>query len=197
MGLDREVVVRAAVDLADGGGLDRVSMRRLVQHLGVTPMAIYYHVPGKDALIDLVVDESLCVVTIPDPLGDPLVELRGTFGALYRLLIDHPGLAAAFGSRPLEGSVARRIGEGTLQLLRRHGLSDDDAARLLVSLFGFTLGSAQYRSSRGSAGRFSEATVETPLVQRLSDRLAAVGKDNRQFDDGIEALVVGYSAIGH
>jgi AcrR family transcriptional regulator len=196
MGLDRDVVVRAAVDLADAGGLDRMSMRRLAQHLGVTPMAIYYHVPSKDALIDLVVDESLRVVPIADPVGNPLVELRSTFGALFRLLVNHPGLAAAFGSRPLEGPVARTIGESTLQLLWRHGVSDDDAARLLVSLSGFTLGSALYRSSRGNTGRFSDATAETPLVQRLSDRLAAVGKDNRQFDDGIEALIVGYGVIG-
>ena len=197
MGLDRDVVVHAAVELADTCGLERVSMRRLAQQLGVTPMAIYYHVPSKDALIDLVVDESLRVVPTVDPLGYPLVELRSTFGVLFKLLIDHPGLAAAFGGRPLEGPVARRIGEGTLQLLRRRGLSDDDAARLLVSLFGFTLGSALYRSSRGGARRFADATVETPLVRRLSDRLAAVGRDDQQFEDGIEALVVGYDAIGH
>jgi AcrR family transcriptional regulator len=197
MGLDRQLVVRAAVDLADTDGVDRLSMRRLAQHLGVTPMAIYYHVPSKDALIDLVVDESLRVVPIADPLGDPLVEVRRTFGALFQLLIDHPGLAAAFGSRPLGGPVARRIGEGTLQLLRRNGLADDDAARLLVSLAGFTLGSALYRSSRGDAGRFFDATIETPLVHRLGDRLTAVAKDDRQFDDGIAALLVGYDAIGH
>lgn len=195
MGLDRDAVVRAAVVLADADGLDNLSMRRLAQRLGVTPMAIYYHVPSKDALIDLVVDESLRVVPTADPDGDPLVELRSGFGALFRLLVEHPGLASAFGSRPLEGPVARRIGEAVLQLMRRRGLSDDDAVRLLVSLAGFTLGSALYRSSRDNTGRFSGVTHETPLVQLLSDRLATVGADDRQFDDGIKALIVGYGLI--
>lgn len=189
------MVIRAAVDLADAGGLDRVSMRRLAQHLGVTPMAIYYHVPSKDALIDLVVDESLGAVPMVDPEGDPLVELQRSFGALYRLLIEHPGLAAAFGSRPLEGPTARRIGERVLQLLQRQGLPDEDAARLLVSLAGFTLGSALYRSSRMARTRFADANQTTPLVWKLSKQLATVADDSRQFDDGVEALLVGYRAL--
>ena len=55
MKLDRETVVRAAIELADTEGLERVSMRRLSNRLGVTPMAIYYHLPNKDALLDVVV----------------------------------------------------------------------------------------------------------------------------------------------
>ncbi len=195
MGLDRHVIVQAAIDLADAeGGLNRVSMRRLAQRLGVTPMAIYYHVPNKETLLDMVVDESLHSVPLADPAGDPLAELRKTFGALYELLIEHPGLATAFGSRPLEGPAARRIGEHVLQLFRRQGLTGDNAARLLVSLFGFALGSALYRLSRSGGRRLADATSETPLVFELGDRLATVADSSRQFDDGIEALLVGYRA---
>lgn len=43
-GLKREAVVRAAVKIADAEGIEAISMRRVSQALGVTPMALYrYH----------------------------------------------------------------------------------------------------------------------------------------------------------
>jgi AcrR family transcriptional regulator len=54
--LNRERVLRAAVALADGEGIDAVSMRRLAQDLGVVPMALYKHVQNKDELLDGMVE---------------------------------------------------------------------------------------------------------------------------------------------
>src|SRR4029434_380785 len=59
--LSRGRVLRAAVALADDGGIDALSMRRLAQELGVVPMALYKHVANKDemlgGMIDVVVGE--------------------------------------------------------------------------------------------------------------------------------------------
>jgi AcrR family transcriptional regulator len=54
--LKRDRVVRTAVVLADDGGLESLSMRKLADKLGVVPMALYKHVANKDELLDAMVD---------------------------------------------------------------------------------------------------------------------------------------------
>ncbi|MDQ5875096.1 MAG: TetR/AcrR family transcriptional regulator, partial [Actinomycetota bacterium] len=53
--LNRAVVLSAALDLIDRDGLEELSMRRLAAHLAVSPMALYNHVPHKEALLEGVV----------------------------------------------------------------------------------------------------------------------------------------------
>lgn len=54
--LNRDRVVQAAVTLADEGGFDHLSMRKLAEKLEVVPMALYKHVANKDELLDGMVD---------------------------------------------------------------------------------------------------------------------------------------------
>ena len=44
------------MDLADAEGLAAVTMRRLAADLGVEAMSLYHHLPGKEALLDGLVD---------------------------------------------------------------------------------------------------------------------------------------------
>src|SRR3981081_162714 len=59
--LSRDRVLRAAVDLADRGGIEGLSMRKLADELGVEAMSIYHYVASKDDLLagiaDIVVSE--------------------------------------------------------------------------------------------------------------------------------------------
>ena len=54
--LSEERVLRTAVALADQHGLEWLSMRKLADELGVSPMSPYYYVPNKDRLIDGMID---------------------------------------------------------------------------------------------------------------------------------------------
>jgi AcrR family transcriptional regulator len=65
--LSRQRVLGAAVALADAGGVEALSMRRLAQELGVVPMALYKHVANKDELLDGMVD--VVVGEIDPPAG--------------------------------------------------------------------------------------------------------------------------------
>ena len=49
----------AATEIADAEGLSAVSMGRVAERLGFTPMALYRHVPGKDAMVDLMFDAAM------------------------------------------------------------------------------------------------------------------------------------------
>jgi AcrR family transcriptional regulator len=58
-------VFRAAVDLADGGGLESLTMRRLADKLGVGAMSLYYYVANKDELVTGMVDLVFAEIELP------------------------------------------------------------------------------------------------------------------------------------
>ncbi len=77
-GLTLERITEAAVALADAEGLAAVSMARVAESLGVTTMALYRYVPGKEDLLALMYDHAAGPVP-PDP--DPDAPLRARLQA--------------------------------------------------------------------------------------------------------------------
>ena len=68
--LSREAVIDHALAVADLDGLDAVSIRRIAQDFGVTPMALYWHVKNKDELLAAMGDRILSVIDMPEPDAD-------------------------------------------------------------------------------------------------------------------------------
>ncbi len=58
-GLTRASVVARAIELGTAEGLEAVSLRRIAQELGVTPMALYRHVRDKQDLINAMTEVVL------------------------------------------------------------------------------------------------------------------------------------------
>ena len=50
--LSKRAVVDRALKLADANGLDALTIRKLAQDLGVTPMALYWHFRSKEDLLE-------------------------------------------------------------------------------------------------------------------------------------------------
>src|SRR5689334_25387975 len=69
--LSKATVAERALRLADEEGLEAVTIRRLAQELGVTPMALYWHFKSKDELLLGIVDHSLSGVRADRTAGDP------------------------------------------------------------------------------------------------------------------------------
>ena len=65
-----------AIDLADRGGVDDLSMRRLADELGFKVMSLYNHVANKDELLELMVDRILGAVEFVDT-GEGVIEDDG------------------------------------------------------------------------------------------------------------------------
>jgi AcrR family transcriptional regulator len=57
--LQMRTIAAAGVELADEGGLGRVSMRAVGARLGMTSMGLYRYVQAKDELLALMIDEAL------------------------------------------------------------------------------------------------------------------------------------------
>ena len=51
-GLDRQVIVNAALALLDEDGIDALTLRALAARLGVQAPALYWHVRNKQELLD-------------------------------------------------------------------------------------------------------------------------------------------------
>lgn len=58
-GLTLDGIVQTAIELADKKGLAAVTMRRVADQVGVTTMALYRYLPGKEALIDAMVQAAM------------------------------------------------------------------------------------------------------------------------------------------
>ena len=58
-------MLRAAIAVADAGGLAALTIRSLAQHLGVKPMSVYHHVANKDEILDGIVDLVFSEIELP------------------------------------------------------------------------------------------------------------------------------------
>jgi TetR/AcrR family tetracycline transcriptional repressor len=90
--LTRERILRTALELIDTQGMDALSMRRLGAELGVDAMAVYYHLPSKDAVVRAVVADLFANMPLPTPRGPWLARAR-EWARNYRALARaHPNL---------------------------------------------------------------------------------------------------------
>ena len=76
--LNRERVLRAAIDLADAGGIESLSMRRLAQELGVEAMSLYHHVANKSDILSGIADMVVEEYELPEPGPDWKASIRRT-----------------------------------------------------------------------------------------------------------------------
>ena len=169
--LSRERVLDAAVALADGHGLDAVTMRRLGEALGVEAMSLYNHVANKDDLLDGMVDLVFAEVELP-PAG---THWRGAMWdravSARTALTRHPWATALMDSRATPGPATLRHHEAVIGSLRAGGFSVALAAHafsLLDSyLYGFCL---QETALAVAPDDDMEAVVEAILGDLPEDR---------------------------
>jgi AcrR family transcriptional regulator len=126
--LSRTTVAEHAVKLADAEGLDAVTIRRLAQELGVTPMALYWHFKNKDELLLGIADHMLAGVKATREPGDPwLGQLRAMVEALIGVMREHPSLADLLqGVDKQQAASFTRATNDALELLTRGGFDLDE-----------------------------------------------------------------------
>jgi AcrR family transcriptional regulator len=145
--LRRELVLDAAIRLADAGGVESLSMRKLGQELGVEAMSLYNHVANKDDILNAIVEIVESDIELPVPGADWRSELRKTGISAHDVFERHPWAASLTlsvgGARPTRWRYMNAI----LGCLRQAGFSaetTDLAYHALEShISGFTLWAAQ------------------------------------------------------
>jgi AcrR family transcriptional regulator len=141
--LSRERVLRAAIALADSGGIESLSMRRLGQELGVEAMSLYNHVANKDDIEDGIVEIVLGEIEEPPGDTDWKAALRRTAISSHEVFVRHRWACSLMMRRPRASPTRMSWMEAVLRTLRQAGFSADmthHAYHALDShITGFTL----------------------------------------------------------
>lgn len=139
--LTRDRVLDTALALADEGGLEALSMRRIGKALGVEGMALYNHVANKDDILDGIVDRVLAEIPLPSTKGDWKAEMRGRADAARRLFLRHPWAIGLLESRHSGSSPARlSYFDAVLGCLRSAGFSATMSMRAFSIIDSFVYG---------------------------------------------------------
>ena len=123
--LSRERVLRAAVALADQGGVDALTMRKLAQELGVVPMALYKHVANKDELLDGMIDVVVGEIDPPAALADWKTAVRRRVLSARAALRRHPWASRVIESRTDPTPTVLRYMDSMIGMFRAGGFSID------------------------------------------------------------------------
>src|SRR6476659_6624747 len=119
--LRREQIVRAAVEVADEGGVAALTMAAVAARLGsYTAMALYRHVESKDGLIDLMLDHVTGEVELPAAPGRSWrADLRAIAASSWAMVMRHRWYAQLVHARPPLGPNMLRRTETVLGILTR------------------------------------------------------------------------------
>lgn len=117
------------MEIARAEGLDALSIRRVASVVGASPMSLYRHVSGKDALVNLVAETITAYDLLPDGIEDEPWQrrLRLLAETIRRELAAYPGLVEALMIRSHHGPGALAMVELILRSLHDAGLEPPQA----------------------------------------------------------------------
>ncbi|GJG89451.1 TetR family transcriptional regulator [Gemmatimonadetes bacterium T265] len=204
--LTLDAVVQAAIALADAEGLGALTMSRVATRLGVTPMALYRYVPGKEDLVDLMTDAARG--------APPAAE-----GDAWRLEITRWARAslALFARRPwLLKSAQRRVPigprwldwlEAGLRALAASGLPPDELVAAVMLVDGHVRATAQLAVGAAGTERWSHdfarvlhavrGDTRYPALTRVADAGGfdvAASATSSAFEFGLRRVLDGIAA---
>ena len=169
--LSRERVLRAAVKVADSGGIESLTMRRLAEDLGAEAMSLYYHVANKEDVLDGVVDviareinDVVDRIEAPSTGPEWKTAVRRRILSARQVLLRHPWAPGLLETRASTSQAILRYFDGLLGLLREGGFSYDLAHHALHVLGSRALGFSQELFEPGDAVGDEEAAAALESV---------------------------------
>jgi AcrR family transcriptional regulator len=202
-----ERTVRAAVDIVDAEGRGALTMGRVAEQLGVTTMALYRYVPGKEDLVDLMIDMARGAPPVSGRLGwraDLAQWARADLAVLQR----HRWLLESVMGRVPIGPNWLAWVESALHALSGAGLTAKEMLAVVLLVDGHVRSTAQISlgvtgTSEWAAnfGRVLETVTGDARYPALSALVAAGGFEahaddaGESFEFGLERLLDGVDAL--
>ncbi len=122
--LSTEEIVATALDLAAREGSSQLTMRRLADACGVTPMALYHHVADKEELLTLLADRVVGEALLSTRADGSWQERLVDFACHYRRgFLANPAAAEVLLRRPVLSENLARCTEFMFQLFSEGGIS--------------------------------------------------------------------------
>ena len=206
--LDQLRILHAAAEIIDDRGLRELTMRGLGAHLGVEAMALYRYVPGREQLLDGVVEvvmDELYETSHAGGLSTSWQEyLQMQAHAVRMLAVTHPRIFPLVATRPPSAPWLRpplrslRWVESFLQGLREYGFSPTVSVAVYRSFATFLLGALLIEAGTLEDLTITEkvnpAFIETgdlssyPIISEMADELKDGGFEV-EFEAALEDLI--------
>jgi AcrR family transcriptional regulator len=205
--LTRNRVLAAAVELADRGGFEALSMRKLGQELGVDAMALYRHVRSKDDLLDGLVEVIVGRIEPSVTRDNWKAALRVQAMAARSVMLQHPWARQVLEERGTGGPASLVHIEAALATLHDGGFSIElahHALHLLGSrIFGFTMDLFEESASVDpppDPAAMARAMAGYPRIIELATSVSHEGvlgacDDDVEFAFGLDLILEGLERI--
>jgi AcrR family transcriptional regulator len=195
--LERGQIVAAALRIVDRDGLKALSMRRLGAELGVDPMAVYYYLPNKQALLDAIVEAVMGSIdlSVDDQARPPEERILAAARAYRDVLLAHVNALPILLAHGPVTPVAMRPVELLIGILRDAGLPPAEALMGMNAIAGAVRGAV----GMGPAHELSEEEFKAmwralPAAEfpHLAEGLSSSRRSFEEiFDFGIRAIIRG------
>ena len=185
-GLDVDAIVTAAIAVADTDGLAGLSMRAVAERLGVTAMALYTYVPGKDELVDLMYDGAHAELPVRYDLGQGWrAAVTAWANDLLGCYLRHPWALQVSFARPVLGPNEQAVLEALARILRQAGLAAAVARRVVSLLFSVVRGTAQTVAESRQAAAAGGASEQAWWSSRAGALQQVAPDFARRFPDSV------------
>ena len=207
--LSRGRILEAALRLVDEEGMGALSMRRLGAELGVNPMSIYHHLPGKDAVISGLVELVFSGMRVRYPDGSPWQDQVRAWAETYRGLVrSHPNLVLELVSNAAAVTEAvLLVNEPLYEALDESGLPPAEVVVVADTVVDFIHGFAIAEGAQPPGHPFDRRELLERLETGAADVLPAMSRVfraltadearydfDRGFDAGLGILLKGIEA---
>lgn len=200
--LDREAILRAALELAERDGLEALSMRRLGRELRVEAMSLYHHIDGKEAVLDGIVELVVASMDLSGmQRGRWQERLKEGFRSYRRLAHRYPAVFPLVGRRPVRTLAALRPVDEALGILREAGFSPRAALHAFRTLssyaYGYALselrGMAMESASHGGGPPPDVLAAEAARFPNLAEVIPQAGATDHdgEFEEGLDLIIAG------
>jgi AcrR family transcriptional regulator len=193
-GLTRDDIVTAAIEVADRDGAEAVSMRKIAQVLHAGAMSLYWHIANKEHLIELMLDELMGEVEVPEPSGDWRADLRAQAASMREVLLRHRWSIDFIGARPALGPSTLRSLDKMMTLLDGLSLDTATAVNVLQTVNTYVSGAVlrEFQEIRTQREQERWLADEDDFAAKLTEwrqRLARTGLFDhflRMLDDDVD-----------
>jgi AcrR family transcriptional regulator len=207
--LTRDRVLRAALKLADTGGFESLSMRKVANALGVEAMSLYNHVANKEDIVDGLVDIVFSEIEAPTPgEADWRGEMRRRAISVREVLGRHPWAVGLMESRMTPGPANLRYHDATMGCLREAGFSFEMAVHAAsvqdAYIYGFALQEKTLPfETPEESGKAVQAKAEAvgglsefPYLVEVLTKLPEAGYDYAvEFEWGLDLILDGLERL--
>lgn len=197
--LNREKILKAALEILDEHGMDNLSMRKLGVKLGVKAMSLYNYVENKESLFEGIVDLIFKEMRVPKATPDWKSDLRGVAYSFHTVLIQHPNALPSIATCPVKTQVGLEKVEYILSILNRGEISGIQALHTLHVLISFITGYAflEVGTAKGEVKLNTYASVKKmktsidlkqfPCIFELLPNMSLYNS-KEEFDYGLEVI---------